>query len=431
MRDWLTRFAQLSMLRDVNSFMQMIPPAPIWTVSKITRYIRQSLEMDHRLQDIWVEGEVSNLGQPASGHLYFTLKDVDAALRCVMWRSQVSRVEVLPRDGDRIEVHGHISVYDAGGAYQFYADQLRPAGEGEALKEFLRVKTLLEAEGLFDPARKRDLPDFPLRIGVVASLTSAGLRDVLHVLERRFPLATVVVAGTAVQGERAPDQIVTAIESICAAGDVDVLLIVRGGGSAEDLRAFSMEAVVRAVAEAAVPTVTGIGHETDIILADYAADVRAPTPSAAAEVAAPDQRELHQRIIENRLMIQAWFENLLRTRRYLLDRCQARLLAASPAARIANARQGVDARMRQMSMAMTHRVTIRRGESATLLRTLEAIGPNAVLSRGYAIVQDRIEGTLVHSIRDVQPGSRLHIRVSDGVFQADVVETREGSSEEG
>jgi len=408
------------MLPHVNVFEQPDQPVPYWTVTAITRYIRQSLEMDYRLQDVWVEGEVSNVGRPASGHLYFTLKDADASLRCVMWRPQAAKLPALPVNGDLVEVHGQISVYEAGGAYQLYADRIRPAGEGEAFQEFLRVKALLEEEGLFDPARKRSLPSFPLRIGVVASPTSAGFRDVLHVLERRFPLATVVLVPTAVQGEQAPAQIVSAIEAMNAAGNVDILLLIRGGGSAEDLRAFSTEEVVRAVAASRVPTVTGIGHETDLVLADYAADVRAPTPSAAAEVAVPDQRLLQREIADHRMMIQEWFREDLRTRSIHLERIITRLHSASPKARIDNARQRVDDRLRQLSMSMDHHLTLRRGEIGTLLRTLQAIGPADVLARGYAIVQRREDGVFVRSVKDVSPGVRLTVRVSDGVFDADI-----------
>lgn len=421
----------LSILPHVNPNTLFSQQPPFWTVSTLTRYIRQSLESDYRLQDIWISGEVSNVARPSSGHLYFTMKDAHASLRCVMWRSQVAHLPALPRDGERMEVHGHISVYEAGGAYQLYADTLRTAGEGEAFREFLRVKALLEAEGLFDPERKRPLPRFPHRIGVVASPTSAGLQDVIHVLERRFPLTELILAPTQVQGEDAPRQIVNALKVLQDAADIDVILIVRGGGSAEDLRAFNTEEVVRAVAASRIPTVSGVGHETDLILVDFAADVRAPTPSAAAEVAVPDRNALLLAVQEARLAAAGLFAEQLRRLQTALEARLARLRLVSPRVQIADSRQRVDEKLRQLELHLQHRIRLLHKETKTLARTLEAIGPAGVMARGYALILHKDDGHIIRSVKQVQPGTELQVRVSDGAFDAEVGQVRPNGDPDG
>ena len=267
---------------------------PTWSVTELTRYLRDLLESDENLQDLWVEGEVSNLSQPSSGHLYFTIKDSSSALRCVMWRNAVTRQAFLPRDGDAIEVHGNISLYEASGYYQLYADLIRPAGEGALYQEFLRLKAQLESEGLFDPLRKKPIPAWPRIIGIVTSPTGAALRDMLRTIKRRYPPVEIILAPTAVQGEEAPAGILTAIDSLNRVVKPDVILLARGGGSIEDLRAFNDESIARAIVDSQAPVITGVGHETDFTIADFAADLRAATPTAAAELATPDQADLRQ-----------------------------------------------------------------------------------------------------------------------------------------
>ena len=247
-----------------------------WTVTDLNRYLRQLLESDEHLQDIWVTGEVSNFSRPASGHIYFTLKDSSASLRCVMWRNTAQRQSFLPRDGEAIDVHGAISVYEAGGQYQLYADVFRQAGEGALYQEFLRLKAMLEAEGLFAPERKRPIPTRPNRIGIVTSATGAALQDMLNTLRRRYPLVEVVLAPTPVQGDEAPPKIVAALHDLARLANPDVILLARGGGSIEDLWAFNDEAVARAIAASPVPVITGVGHETDFTIADFVSDLRGP-----------------------------------------------------------------------------------------------------------------------------------------------------------
>lgn len=400
----------------------------IWSVSELTRYIRQLLESDYRLQEIWVSGEASNVSLPASGHLYFSLQDAAATLRCVMWRSQVALQTHLPKDGETFEVFGRIGVYEAGGQYQLYAEVLRPAGEGLRYQEFMERKARLETEGLFDAERKRPLPEWPRTIGVVTSPTGAALRDVLHVLQRRFPLVQVLLAPTAVQGPEAAGGVASALEALNQHGGSDVILVVRGGGSVEDLWTFNEEAVVRAVAASSIPVVTGIGHETDLILADFAADVRAPTPSAAAEVVTPDREALLHSLARLRADLLGLFQDQIGARQEALAVLQARLRQASPRAHIENARQRVDEFWRRAHAAIRHDLIVSRRTLDGLAHTLQAVGPAAVLSRGYAIVTQARDGAIVRSVSQVDPGDPLHVRVQDGSFGARV-EDHEGSED--
>ena len=267
--------------------MALFDPSPRWTVSTLTHYLRELLESDASLQGVWVQGEISNLSRPSSGHIYFTLKDSGASLRCVMWRGEAVRLRFAVQDGLAVEAHGNISLYEAGGQYQLYVDSIGPIGEGALYQEFVRLKALLEAEGLFNTARKRSIPQFPRKIGIVTSPSGAALRDVLNTLRRRLPLAEVVLAPTPVQGDEAAPAIVSALQNLNRVCTPDVILLARGGGSIEDLWAFNDERVVRAIVGSVAPVITGIGHETDFTLADFASDLRAPTPTAAAELATP------------------------------------------------------------------------------------------------------------------------------------------------
>jgi exodeoxyribonuclease VII large subunit len=409
------------MLLDMSQIPLWGGEARVWAVGDLTRYLRELLESDYRLQDVWVSGEVSSLSRPASGHIYFNLKDPQASLRCVMWRSDAARQTYLPRAGEAIEAHGHLSVYEAGGQYQLYADELRPAGEGVLFQEFLRLKARLEADGLFAPERKRALPAWPSRIGVVTSPSGAALRDVLHVLRRRFPLAEVILAPTPVQGGEAADGIVRALTAINQISHPDVILLVRGGGSLEDLWAFNEEAVVRAVAGSLAPVVTGVGHETDFSLADFAADLRAPTPSAAAELATPDRLELAQALRRARLGLASGLGRQLEQKRWQVTDRRAALQRLSPTARLANARQRLDELTRLAQARLRHRLALGRAEVRGLQQALRAVDPLAVLGRGYAVVRRRDDQRLVRSCRDVTVGDGVEISVSDGAFPAQVV----------
>ena len=392
-----------------------------WSVSEVSAYLKDLLESDHNLADLWVQGEISNFSQPRSGHLYFTLKDASAALKCVMWRNMAQRLQFLLRDGDAVEVHGSLSVYEAGGQYQLYADLIRPVGEGALYQEFLRLKAQLEAEGLFDPERKRSIPDWPRRIGIVTSPTGAALRDMLNTLRRRYPLVKVILAPTAVQGEEAPPGIVSALQSLNLTASPDVILLARGGGSIEDLWAFNDERVARAIAASAAPVISGVGHETDFTIADFVADLRAPTPTAAAELATPDRNDLRAALNDQNQRLERAALGQIAAQRWQLNEFQNRLLHQNPLARIRNDRQRLDELTHRTGVALSHQMKLERSQLFGLVRRLEALSPLAILQRGYAVVSTA-DGSIVHSAGQVNPGDRLDIRVHEGQFPVEVAE---------
>jgi len=390
-----------------------------WTVSALNRYIRAALETDYRLKDITVEGELSNVSRPASGHLYFTLKDGSAQLKCVMWKPLAARLVYRPRDGDRVEAHGSISVYEAGGQYQLYADWIQAGGQGDLFRQFTALKAKLEAEGLFDPARKRPIPPRPHRVAIVTSPTAAALRDMLNVIRRRWPSLEILVCPTPVQGDDAPTQIVRAILS-AAELKPDMIIVARGGGSIEDLWAFNDESVARAIAASPVPVISGVGHETDFTLADFAADLRAPTPSAAAELATPDRAELAADLSGLTDRLAEALNARLRERRWRLAERTAALRGLSPRAALANSRQRLDDLTIRTLTAIEHRLEIERGRAIGLAGRLDSLSPLAVLKRGYAVVTRAGTAEVIRSASAVAPGDLLDVRVSEGKFGARV-----------
>jgi exodeoxyribonuclease VII large subunit len=386
------------------------------TVTELNRLARLTLESDPVLQDIWVGGEVSGITRPASGHFYFTLKDSSAAVRCVMWRDAAARAS-LPRDGEAVEAHGHVSLYETGGQYQLYVDTLRPSGQGELFAEYLRLKAKLEAEGLFAPERKRPIPRWPGRIAVVTSPIGAAWRDVQNVLARRFPLSELLLAPTPVQGEDAPEKICAALRSADRAR-ADVILLVRGGGSIEDLWAFNDEQVVRAVAALHTPSITGVGHETDFTLVDFAADLRAPTPSAAAELASPNKEELKEDVSRLGQRLVSCLEEIVIEKRNLLQSLEARFRSASPLGRLQNIRQSVDDYSRRADASIRGRLSLNRTRLDGIIRILQGVGPAQVLDRGYALVWREADGRLVRSVALAPSGTPLQVQVTDGTFPA-------------
>ena len=367
--------------------MALFDASPRWTVTNLTRHLRQLLEADPDLQGIWVQGEISNLSRPASGHIYFTLKDPGASLRCVMWKSEAARLRFPLQDGMAIEAHGSLGIYEVAGQYQLYTDSLRPLGEGALYQEFLRLKALLEAEGLFDPARKRPIPALPHRIGIVTSPTGAALRDMLNTLRRRMPLAEVILAPSPVQGDEAPLALVEALRELNRLVAPEVILLARGGGSIEDLWAFNDERVVRAIVESQAPVITGVGHETDFTLADFAADLRAPTPTAAAELAtAITVPDLRQTLIERAQILEGCMGALFERQRNLLESFQSGLRFYSPLRRVQTERQRVDEVSRRGNAGQAHRLELAAERLSGLENRLAALSPLAVLQRGYAVV---------------------------------------------
>ncbi len=389
------------------------PDRPL-TVSEVTGRIRALFDRDPLFQDLWIEGEVSNFSRASSGHVYLTLKDAGAQIGAVIWRTTAQSVGTMPRSGDQVQAHGRISVYEQGGRYQFYIDQIRPAGRGSLFEEFERLKAQLQEEGLFDEARKRPLPTSPACIGVVTSPTAAALRDVLHVLSRRYPLARVLLSSSPVQGEAAPPGLVAALDRLNARDDVDVVLVVRGGGSLEDLWAFNDERVVRAIAASRLPVVSGVGHETDFTLADFAADRRAPTPSAAAEVVTPDVAELRVTLAQMRAQLSRAVDRQLSVRRGAVETHRRALQHLSPTARLSNARQRVDDLALRLDQALDHRLEIALRDIAGLAARLSSLDPGAVLTRGYAIVRERASGRVLASARAVSAGQGLTLQFADG-----------------
>jgi len=390
----------------------------IYRVGQLTSYIKSLFEADDLLQDLWLEGEVSNWRAYPSGHVYFTLKDAEAAINCVIWRSYVSGLDFRPGDGDGVLAHGYVSVYEGRGTYQFYVDHLQRAGAGLWALEFERVKQKLQAEGLFEPGRKRPLPRFPRRLGVVTSPAGAAWRDICRVLSRRYPLVEVLLSPTAVQGDDAPPQIVSALQLLARHGDVDAIIVARGGGSAEDLWAFNDERVARAIAASPVPVITGVGHETDVTIADLVADLRAPTPSAAAEVAVPDGEELRDSLAQCAAALEGAMRAMLGHARARLEREAAALRRASPVSWVNRERQRLDEQVRALSVAMENDLALRRARLQGLERQLLPLSPQATLERGYALVQEVPGHRVVRSVRQAPPGQPLTIRVADGQFPA-------------
>jgi exodeoxyribonuclease VII large subunit len=402
----------------------LFDPSPrVLTVSAITAYLRQKLEADVSLQDLWLEGEISNWKQAASGHVYFTLKDDQASIRCVIWRSQASRLVYLPqRDGEAVLAHGKISVYEAGGNYQFYVDDLDPAGQGVLYAQFERLKAQLAAEGLFEADLKQSLPPFPQRIGLVTSPDGAALRDILNVLRRRYPVAKVILSPTLVQGDTAPPQIIAALEAIVQQ-QVEVIILARGGGSLEDLWAFNDGALARAIVTCPIPVISGVGHEVDFTIADFVADVRAPTPSAAAELATPDRSELHRLLHSHQLALLDAARQVVSAARLNLQNQQWALERLSPQVHVNNYRQRIDTLVSRSQQTLQHYLSLQRERTKTLTSQLETLNPQATLARGYAIVQKG--QTVVTQTGQVSRGDDIVVTVSDGDFEATVGKGRE------
>lgn len=393
----------------------------VLSVSQLNRLVRALIDQDELLQDLWVEGEVSNLRQPSSGHVYFTLKDEAAAVRCVIWRSQLSRMHFGLNEGTAVQAHGHLDVYEREGEYQLYVDDVLPLGEGALYQEFVRRKAKLEAQGLFDPGRKRPLPAFPRTIALVTSSSGAAYHDVVNTLQKRYPLGRVCLVPCAVQGDEAPGQIVRALHLANEAVSADVILLVRGGGSLEDLWAFNDEEVVQAVAESEVPVVTGVGHETDFTLVDFAADARAPTPTGAAVMATPDVAELGQSLRHLTVRLAGAMQTIIRSRSDRLHRLERDLSFMSPARHVQEERQRLDSLELRLLQAGRSGLSLRRLKLSSLAGRLSALDPSAILGRGYALVRNA-QGLLLKSVEGIRLRDELEIQMADGHVQATVLE---------
>ena len=383
------------------------------TVSQLNRYVKSLLEGDPHLASVYVSGEISNFtNHYKSGHLYMTLKDEGAVVKAVMFRGSASKLRFEPQNGMKVIVRARVSLYDKDGAYQIYIEEMQPDGVGALQVAYEQLKARLAAEGLFDERRKKPLPPFPARVGVITSPTGAAVRDILNVLGRRFPLAKVVFVPVLVQGEGAPPQLISALNRMNAAKAADVIIIGRGGGSIEELWAFNDEGVARAVAASAIPVISAVGHETDFTICDFAADLRAPTPSAAAELAVPDSGQLLE-LLENRKgVLRRDLRRILEQESKRLKGLKERRCLSTPLYMVEEQGIKLDAFTRRLASA--GQLTVGKADRtlAALSAKLDALSPLKVLSRGYAVALR--QGHPLTSVTQTAPGEDLSLKVADG-----------------
>ncbi len=396
----------------------MSAPAPL-SVSEITLRIKQLLEGDVALAKCEVRGEVSNFKRHTSGHLYFSMKDDGATLGCVMWRGNAQRLRFDPKDGEEVLAVGSISVYPPQGKYQLVCDRLERAGAGDLWARFEALKRALEAEGLFDSARKRPLPPYPTRVAVISSATGAATQDMLTILARRYPPARVLLIPATVQGEAAPASLRAALGRATDAG-ADVILLGRGGGSMEDLWCFNDEGLVRAVAACPVPVVAAVGHETDFTLTEFAADLRAPTPSAAAELAVPDRLELRQRVVATGERLRSALRGRAEQARLRLGMLEARAALRRPLDLLVPRAQRVDDAWDRLVRAERDRLAALRTRCEGPSAKLEALSPNATMARGYAVCARGEDGRVLRSIGEVEVGDAVRVLLPDGRLLTEV-----------
>ena len=401
---------------------------PVFRVSELNEYVSLVLSGDPNLSDLRVSGEISGFKRHSSGHLYFSLKDESALVRCVMFRQQAMRLNFQPQDGMQVLLYGRASLYEKDGSFQLYANYLKKSGEGELYLKFLKLKKELEERGWFDEARKRQIPFLPRKVGVVTSGTGAALQDILNIIQRRFPRMPVVVASVRVQGAGAAEEIAKAIHQLNKANAADVLIVGRGGGSMEDLWAFNEPEVAEAIFHSEIPVISAVGHETDFTIADFVADLRAPTPSAAAELAVPEMSACYEAVsLQHERMNRALQNRLERMR------SAVKLFASAKAFRLLehkllSERQSLDALRETALRATRERLTHSRAELSRMAAQLRALDPSAVLERGYAIITDAAGQTLV-GVSAMQSGERVSIRMQDGLAEARIEEvTRDGGN---
>ena len=393
------------------------------SVTQLNEYLKMVLDGDRVLSNVFVRGEISNFKLYSSGHAYFTLKDDAGQLKSVMFRSYCSRLAFLPEDGMRVIAHGRVSVYESSGQYQLYVDDLQPDGAGSLAMRFEQLKRKLAAEGLFDEARKRPLPPMPKRIGVITSPSGAAVHDIINVLGRRFPAAEMILYPSEVQGAQAPAQLIAGVELFSITGLVDVIILGRGGGSAEDLWAFNDESLARAVASCAVPVISAVGHESDFTICDFVADRRAPTPSAAAEIAVPDMGEILRSLAAVRGGLQASMQKRIAQEKRILDRITQSRVFSRPEQMLDSFRIRLDEHEVDLNRAIELTIGQKRQSTAAVAGKLQALNPLAVLARGYATVSH--DGTSVTSIQQIQERDTLDIRFADGSVRATVTERKD------
>lgn len=398
------------------------PERDVWSVSRLNREVRLLIESG--LPALWLEGEVSNLARPASGHVYFSLKDESAQVRCALWRAAALRLSFVPRNGMQLLVRARVTVYEPRGEYQLTIEHAEEAGEGALRRRFEALKARLRDEGLFDEAAKRPLPRLPKTIGVITSPSGAAIRDIIHVLGRRFPSVPVIIYPVPVQGEGAAAKIAAALALASRRAECDVLILARGGGSLEDLWSFNEEIVARAIRASAIPVISGVGHEVDFTIADFAADRRAPTPSGAAEIAVPDAAEWLARVEKDARLLRAAMARHLAALGQRLDWQQRRLALAHPGNRLRQHAQRLDELERRLGAAFERRLQTVRARLEAAMRMLHTVSPLATLERGYAIATRAADGTVLTDAGQVAPGDGIELRLARGALAARVTGKR-------
>ena len=398
----------------------MLPPKFI-TVTQLTYAVKRILEDSLPLENIWIQGEISNFTAATSGHYYFTLKDAGARLSCVMFRSQTRGIRFKPGDGMAVAVRGRLSVYEKTGQYQLYAEEMVQTGLGDLYQAFEKLKVKLELEGLFDPGRKKALPGLPQKIALITSPTGAALQDMIKILRRRRPNVDILIFPAQVQGEEAPSSLVKALQDAARFHNLDLAIIGRGGGSLEELWAFNDERVARAIADFPIPIIAAVGHETDFTIADFVADLRAPTPSGAAELAVPDQTALRRNstILEQRL--RQGIARILQRRRQELQRLSQSRVFQRPKMPINQRRQELDLYHEALTRNLKQRITLERGKYGRILGKLDTLSPLATLGRGYAIVQKE-DGTFVKNAWQTECDELIKVTLARGILSCRVIE---------
>lgn len=446
----------------------------ILTIKELNRYIRMKMDSDNLLSDVWIRGEISNFTHHSSGHMYFTLKDEGSRIKSIMFASHNQRLPFIPKEGTRVIARGNVTVYERDGQYQFYATHMQPDGIGSLYLAYEQLKGKLEAEGLFAPERKRALPRFPRSIGVITSPTGAAVRDILTTLARRYPQASVVLHPVLVQGKGAALSIVKAIRTMNRMGEADVLIVGRGGGSLEELWAFNEEPVARAIHESAIPVISAVGHETDFTIADFVADLRAATPTAAAELAVPHTAELKAQLRQREQVLQQGLQHRLAQARERLrrltqspalkqpqrallqhaerldtlqsrlqarmasrreltaakhDRLHQRLMRYHPQENLLYARRRQSEAERLLRQTMTALLKEKSQQLGYGIRQLDALSPLKVMARGYSLVYDEQGKRLIKSLDEVEPGDMIKVKVTDGELDCQVWGMRKGDGD--
>ncbi|WP_027363449.1 exodeoxyribonuclease VII large subunit [Desulfotruncus alcoholivorax] len=395
---------------------------PFITVRELTLRIKELLESDFLLGNLWVKGEISNYKKAASGHIYFTLKDSYSCVRVVMFRSRARNLQFGLENGLSVRVNGYVTVFERDGQYQLYAERIEPDGEGALYAALEKLKQKLAAEGLFDQASKKKPPSFPGCIGLVTSPTGAVIRDMINILRRRWPAVRIILAPAAVQGETAPEEVARGIRLLNQMPGVDLIIAGRGGGSLEELWAFNTEIVVRSIAASTIPVISAVGHETDFTLSDLAADLRAPTPSAAAELAVPDRVEIKRMIDMHRVRMTRCIQQKKAVYRQRLEQCAKNRVLARPLETICDQRRMVlDQLERQLGKVVQGSVKESAGKIALLAGRLDTLSPLATLARGYSLAFGP-DGKVLREARQIKTGDSVTVRLHRGVLKCEVRE---------